>query len=187
MCNRVANILTKHTCGYHVQTPPTPNSSAQTTDNTRPCLLQLAKEAYIYRILKNTGDYDNLWNFLRVDGAARLWRADTILKRESLQPGSNNKCSFMYNSPYRAPGFVRFARCLRFTAFKTVALHGFITRARPNRPIILIILLLDARRWNLLRWIAAVNRRQCACVSASFHGCEKVDKNDGTRSSCVKQ
>lgn len=52
--------------------PPTPTPSVQTIGNTRPYLLQLAKEAYIYRILKNTGDYDNHRNFLsgRRRGAA---------------------------------------------------------------------------------------------------------------------
>lgn len=61
----------------------------------------------------NTSYYDNFLNFLGIYSAARHGRGEqvTILNRGSLQPGSNNKCNFMYNSLYHCCGFVQCGVC----------------------------------------------------------------------------
>lgn len=124
----------------------------------RDCTLRVSKEKRIPSEFLNTSNYDNLLNSLWVDGAARRF---TILKRESLQPGSNNKCNFIYNSLYRF--WICSVWCLRFTASKQ---HPYkaLQPARPNRPTILIILLLGVH-WvifSLHCW------RECAHVRYVF-------------------
>lgn len=92
--------------------------------DTQPCPLIVSKRKLMSsESRKNTSYYDNFLNFLGINGAT-VARQDTVLNRESLQPGSNNKCNFMYNSPYHCSGFVMSA----LYNFETASLQGFTTR-----------------------------------------------------------
>lgn len=141
----------------------------------RDCTLRVSKEKRIPSEFRNTSNYDNLLNFLWADGAVRRF---TILKRESLQPGRNNKCNFMYNSLYRF--WICSVWCLRFTASKQ---HPYkaLQPARPNRPTILIILFAGRTLGDFLAALLTWTRARSLC----FHGCEMLE--NGMRPSCVKQ
>lgn len=114
--------------------PERPNFPVQTI-SIRDCTFRVSKEKRIPSESRNTSNYDNLLNFGWVDGAAI-----TILKKESLQPGSNNKCIFIYNSLHRS--WICSVWCLRFTASKRHSYEA-LQPAWPTRPTILIILLLE--------------------------------------------
>ena len=90
---------------------------------------------------KNTSYYNNFLNFLGIYGTTRRGRGEqvTILNTGFLQPGSNNKCNFMYNSLYHCCGFVQCGVCV-LQLRNGVLTRLYLQSARPNRPMILIII-----------------------------------------------